>query len=228
RRGGAPHPRSRCSRCSPGGTATAVAPCAGSRRRSRRTRRTASPGSSRARSTPGSRPAGCAPTCEPRRAGSGRFDRNTTCGRPRGRPHPRAVPGGHMSVVVAHLSTPEGREALDSAATEAVRRGTELVVVVTESSSATPELVAAHEDDLRRVEERLAGTGATLRREQGTSDLADDLVSAAERASAELIVIGLRRRSPVGKLILGSNAQRILLDAPCPVLAVKPERAARS
>ncbi len=43
-----------------------------------------------------------------------------------------------MSVVVAHLSTPEGREALDSAATEAVRRGTELVVVVTEASTSTP------------------------------------------------------------------------------------------
>ncbi|WP_144723368.1 universal stress protein [Cellulosimicrobium sp. TH-20] len=131
-----------------------------------------------------------------------------------------------MSVVVAHLSTPEGREALDSAATEAVRRGTDLVVVVTEASMATPELVAAHEDDLRRVEARLEGTGTTLRREQGSADLADDLVGAAERSSAELIVIGLRRRSPVGKLILGSNAQRILLDAPCPVLAVKPERPA--
>ena len=51
---------------------------------------------------------------------------------------------------------------------------------------------------------------------------AEDLISVAEaEVDAELIVIGLRRRSPVGKLILGSNAQRVLLDAPCPVLAVK-------
>jgi nucleotide-binding universal stress UspA family protein len=52
-------------------------------------------------------------------------------------------------------------------------------------------------------------------------DPAEDMIKVAEEVSAELIIIGLRRRSPVGKLILGSNAQRILLDAPCPVLAVK-------
>ena len=46
-------------------------------------------------------------------------------------------------------------------------------------------------------------------------DVADDLIAVAEETSADFIIIGLRRRSPVGKLILGSHAQRILLDAPC-------------
>ena len=55
------------------------------------------------------------------------------------------------------------------------------------------------------------------------NDPAEDLISVAQEVSADFIVIGLRRRSPVGKLILGSNAQRILLDASCPVLAVKAE-----
>ena len=56
-----------------------------------------------------------------------------------------------------------------------------------------------------------------------SGDAAEDLLLVSGEVHAELIVIGLRRRTPVGKLILGSNAQRILLDAVCPVLAVKAE-----
>ena len=62
-----------------------------------------------------------------------------------------------------------------------------------------------------------------LRRSAADLDPAEDLIAAAEDADAAFIVIGLRRRSPVGKLLLGSNAQRVLLDASCPVLAVKAD-----
>ena len=51
---------------------------------------------------------------------------------------------------------------------------------------------------------------------------AEAILGVAVRSAADLIVIGLRRRSPVGKLITGSTAQHVLLDAPCAVLAVKP------
>ncbi|MBD5788231.1 universal stress protein [Cellulosimicrobium terreum] len=126
-----------------------------------------------------------------------------------------------MTVVVAHLSSPEGLEALATAAAEAARRHVDLAVVVGEKGGP-----AVEGDELREVADQVEAGGGSLVRQDATGDLAEDLVAAAERTEAELIVIGLRRRSPVGKLILGTNAQRILLDAPCPVLAVKPHRPA--
>ena len=53
------------------------------------------------------------------------------------------------------------------------------------------------------------------------SSSSEDLVQVASEEKADMIVIGLRRRSPIGKAFLGSNAQGILLDADCPLLAVK-------
>ena len=50
--------------------------------------------------------------------------------------------------------------------------------------------------------------------------LSDELLDLAGELDAELIVIGLRRRSAVGKLLLGSAAQNVLLNATVPVLAV--------
>ncbi|NMR19369.1 universal stress protein [Cellulomonas fimi] len=132
-----------------------------------------------------------------------------------------------MSIVVGYLPTVEGRTALEAATAEAEKRGTRLVVVTVHRTSASDgDERLAEERALDAVRQDLAKRGVPheVRLVGRTGDVADDLLAAAENTGAELIVIGLRRRSPVGKLILGANAQRILLDAPCPVLAVKPAR----
>jgi nucleotide-binding universal stress UspA family protein len=121
------------------------------------------------------------------------------------------------TVVVGYVPKPEGEAALDAAIVEAKRRDVELVVV--NARRATAEVAP----DLAGVRTRLteAGVKFDLREVVRGMDASEDLIAVAEDTDAELIVIGLRRRTPVGKLILGSNAQRVLLDAPCPVLAVK-------
>jgi nucleotide-binding universal stress UspA family protein len=82
-----------------------------------------------------------------------------------------------------------------------------------------------HERELAEVRAELdeAGIENEVRQLVRGLEPADDLIAVAEEVAADFIVIGLRRRTPVGKLILGSNAQRILLEAPCPVLAVKAQ-----
>ncbi|BDZ56562.1 universal stress protein [Barrientosiimonas endolithica] len=72
-----------------------------------------------------------------------------------------------------------------------------------------------------RAELEESGLDFELRQPMGP-DVADLVLEAADEVAATMIVVGLRRRTPVGKLILGSTSQRILLDARCPVLAVKP------
>jgi nucleotide-binding universal stress UspA family protein len=129
------------------------------------------------------------------------------------------------SVVVGYVPKPEGEAALERAAQEAELRGLKLVVVSSHrggadyDEKASSEHDAALEDVRRRLDAR--GVPYVVRQLVRGFDPADDLISIAEANAAELLVIGLRRRSPVGKLILGSNAQRILLDSHCPVLAVK-------
>jgi nucleotide-binding universal stress UspA family protein len=129
------------------------------------------------------------------------------------------------TVVVGYVPKPEGEAALEKAAQEAELRGLKLVVVSSQRGGPDYDERAAQAQDSvlddvrRRLDER--GVPYVVRQLVRGFDPADDLISIAEANAAELIVIGLRRRSPVGKLILGSNAQRILLDAHCPVLAVK-------
>jgi nucleotide-binding universal stress UspA family protein len=129
------------------------------------------------------------------------------------------------TIVVGYVPKPEGRAALRRAAEEAQLRNSSLVVVNSHRGGRDFDRddAISSESQLDEVKAELekAGVEHEVRQLVRGMDPAEDLVNVATEVGAEFIVIGLRRRSPVGKLILGSNAQRVLLDAPCPVLAVK-------
>ncbi|WP_313022391.1 universal stress protein [Mobilicoccus sp.] len=130
-----------------------------------------------------------------------------------------------MSVVVGYIPTREGTAALRQAADEARLRGCDLVLVDSSRTGRDPEAEAARHlaDTLEAVRGELEESGVQLveRHLARGNEPAEDLIDVADEVGAACIVIGLRRRSPIGKLVLGSNAQRILLDARCPVIAVK-------
>jgi nucleotide-binding universal stress UspA family protein len=129
------------------------------------------------------------------------------------------------TIVVGYVPKPEGRAALRRAAEEAQHRGMRLVVVNSHRGGREFDSDDAVESESQLEEVRgeleTHGVEYDVRQLVRGMDPAEDLVNVADEVAADMIVIGLRRRSPVGKLILGSNAQRVLLDAPCPVLAVK-------
>jgi nucleotide-binding universal stress UspA family protein len=131
------------------------------------------------------------------------------------------------TVVVGFVPKPEGEAALAAAIAEVRLRGGRLVVVSAQrEAESDPEWKAKTEAELVAARELLDAAGIEHVIHQSVIDIdvdaADDLIQVARDQAADLVVIGIRRRSPTGKLILGSQAQRILLDAPCAVLAVKP------
>lgn len=137
-------------------------------------------------------------------------------------PDPAAfdVPVGRPStIVVGYSAKPEGRAALSRAVLAGELAAARIVAVHTSPT-----------DELADVTEVLDSSGLEyeLRRATDEQDPAEELIKVADESVNAMIVIGLRRRSPVGKLLLGSSAQRVLLDASCPVLAVKADVPAQS
>lgn len=130
-----------------------------------------------------------------------------------------------MTILVGYVPSPEGEAALRAAIGEARRRDEKLLVVNTSRGDAIVDPRFAQEPDLSHVREDLAALGVDfdIRQVLGARDAAEEIIDLAETTDASLVVIGLRRRSAVGKLIMGSAAQQILLGVGCPVLAVKAE-----
>ena len=123
-----------------------------------------------------------------------------------------------MTVLVAYNESPQGEAAFAAAADEARRRRTTLtVLVLTPQPETSP--VPVHLAEL--VENAGAGTVVDIAFRSDKIDVADAILDHAERTEAEVIVIGSRKRSAVGKFLLGSTTQRVLLDAAVPVLVIK-------
>ena len=126
-------------------------------------------------------------------------------------------------IVVAWSPDDYGRAALVHAVAEARLRGLGILVVNASRGDALVDDRFATDEDLRGVRAGLEEAGLTYDvRQTVGADVGDQVLAVATETDAAVIVLGLRRRTPVGKLIMGSVAQRILLGAHCPVLAVKP------
>ena len=127
------------------------------------------------------------------------------------------------TIVVGYVPTPEGLAAVDYAIGQAQQGDATLVLVNSGHRSNDADPKFAQSDDWDALDQRLTSLGIAHEMRQSVQALssADEILAAAAELGADLIVIGLRRRSPVGKLFLGSSSQQVILDAACPVVAVK-------
>jgi len=131
-----------------------------------------------------------------------------------------------MTILIGYKPTPRGEAAFEAGLVEAAARGEEAVVLNSPRRGGRTAAGLLDADASQALVDRGREAGVTVRVDH--ADHGDELVDvfneAVERTGARLVVIGLKRRSPVGKLVMGSSAQRLLLECEAPILAVKPPR----
>lgn len=128
-----------------------------------------------------------------------------------------------MTILIGYLPAPEGQAALEAGFREAQVRNTD-AIVVTSPRKGAPDVITSLDDDAKAAILNVAKhykVNARIEQPLHEDDLVGTLNDFAEKHGCELIVIGLRKRSAIGKFILGSQAQRILLDSTIPVLTTK-------
>ena len=127
-----------------------------------------------------------------------------------------------MTVLIAYAPGPRGEAAVKEGAAEAARRNKPLVIVNVAhgDSHVEPDIATtSHLNELRSLTETWDVPASIV--QPVDAPPVEAILAAITQHQAELLVLGIKKRSPVGKLLMGSIAQRLLLQAPCPVLAVK-------
>lgn len=130
-----------------------------------------------------------------------------------------------MKIMVAFDGTNVSKEALRVASEYALAFNAKLYIV--NSMFGGPELqrdeIIKHENELDFVQSEFIDAKIPCENHLSIRGIeaGEDLVQFAKEKEVDLIVIGVRRRSKVGKLVSGSTAQYVILKAACPVLSVK-------
>ncbi len=130
-----------------------------------------------------------------------------------------------MKILVGYDGSNSAREALQLALKHAKAFGAEVEVVTSmmKGSESQREEIQNAEGGLSYAEELLKEHGidcSTHLLIRGLSP-GEDIVRFAEEKKVDEIIMGVRRRSKVSKLLMGSTAQYVILKAPCPVVTVK-------
>jgi len=129
-----------------------------------------------------------------------------------------------VTVVIGYVPNQYGEAALHLGLQEAATRQMRVIVVNASRGDAYVDKRFVDEGALTTLDERLTAAGVDHRVHQAVGvDVGEEIVRVAEENHAELVVIGIRPRSPVGKVLMGSVAQVVIMDAPCPVLTVRPD-----
>jgi nucleotide-binding universal stress UspA family protein len=128
-----------------------------------------------------------------------------------------------MTIVVGYIPTATGLAAVDHAIELARTTSDSIVVVNTgqRGNDSDPSFATAADWDALASRLDALGVAHEMHQPGLVESPAAEILATAQRVGAAQIVVGVRRRSPVGKLFLGSVAQQVILEASCPVVAVK-------
>lgn len=127
-----------------------------------------------------------------------------------------------MKILLAYVPSATSEAAFAYTVREARAHGASVIVLASEEGLDARKAEAV--TDTRPLQDRLAETGLDyeLRVVPSRHDPADDILTAIAEDDVDLAVLGIRKRTPVGKLLLGSTSQRVIMEAACPVVCVKP------
>ncbi len=130
-----------------------------------------------------------------------------------------------MRIMVGYDGSSVAGDALILARKHAKAFDAKIEVVTSVESSAKNNLqnVKAAENDLKYVQTLFGKSVIPIETHLLTRNLPPGkaLVEFAEENNIDVIFVGVRRRSKVGKLFIGSTAQYVTLNAPCQVVTVK-------